>query len=50
MLAILESSAMAIGLEKVSFIPIPRKGDANKCLNYQKIVLMLEVNAQAPSS
>ena len=39
MLAIWESSATAIVLEKVSFIPIPRKGNAKKCSNYQTIVL-----------
>ena len=30
----LESSAVATGLEKVSFISIPKKGNANECLNY----------------
>ena len=30
----LENSAMATGLEKVSFIPIPKKGNAKECSNY----------------
>ena len=30
----LENSAVAIGLEKVSFIPIPKKGNAKECSNY----------------
>ena len=29
----LENSAVATGLEKVSFIPIPKKGYAKECLN-----------------
>ena len=31
---------MATGLEKVSFIPIPKKGNAKECSNYCKIVLI----------
>ena len=31
---------MATGLEKVSFIPIPKKGNAKKCSNYCTIALM----------
>ena len=30
----LENSAVATGLEKVSFIPIPKKGNTKECTNY----------------
>ena len=33
----LENSAVAIGLEKVSFIPLPKKGNAKECSNYHTI-------------
>ena len=36
----LENSAVATGLEKVSFIPIPKKGNAKECSNYCTIVLI----------
>ena len=36
----LENSAVAIELEKVSFIPIPKKGNAKECSNYHTIVLI----------
>ena len=36
----LENSAVATGLEKVSFIPIPKKGNAKKHLNYRTIALI----------
>ena len=36
----LENSAVATGLEKVSFIPIPKKGNTNKCSNYYTIALI----------
>ena len=36
----LENSAVATGLEKVSFIPIPKKGNAKKCSNYHTIALI----------
>ena len=36
----LETSAVATGLEKVSFIPIPRKGNGKECSNYHTIVLI----------
>ena len=36
----LESSAMATGLEKVSFHSIPKKGNAKECSNYRTIALM----------
>ena len=36
----LENSAVATGLEKVSFIPIPKKGNAKECSNYCTITLI----------
>ena len=36
----LENSAVATGLEKVSFIPIPKKGNAKACSNYRTIALI----------
>ena len=33
----LENSAVATGLEKVSFIPILKKGNAKECSNYRTI-------------
>ena len=36
----LENSAVAIGLEKVIFIPIPKKGNAKECSNYCTIALI----------
>ena len=36
----LENSAVATGLETVSFIPIPKKGNAKKCSNYHTIALI----------
>ena len=36
----LENSAVATALEKVSFIPIPKKGNAKECLNYHTITLI----------
>ena len=35
----LEKSAVATGLEKVSFIPIPKKGNAKERANYRSIAL-----------
>ena len=41
----LENSAVATGLEKVSFfIPIPKKGNAKKYLNYCTIVLVSQTS------
>ena len=40
MLANLENSAVATGLEKISFIPIPKKGNAEECSNYHTIALI----------
>ena len=37
----LENSAVATGLEKVSFIPIPKKGNVKECSNYRTIALIL---------
>ena len=36
----LENSAVVIGLEKVSFIPVPKKGNAKECSNYRTIALI----------
>ena len=36
----LENSTMATGLEKVSFNPIPKKGNAQECSNYRTIALI----------
>ena len=36
----LENSAMATGLEKVSFIPIPKKGNAKECSNCHTVALI----------
>ena len=36
----LENSAVATGLEKVSFISTPKKGNAKECSNYGTIVLI----------
>ena len=36
----LENSAVATGLEKSVFIPIPKKGNAKECSNYPKIALI----------
>ena len=35
-----EKSAVATGLENVSFIPIPKKGNAKECSNYCTIALI----------
>ena len=35
-----ENSAVATGLEKVRFIPIPKKGNAKECSNYHTIALI----------
>ena len=36
----LENSSVATGLEKVSFIPIPKKGNAKECSNYHTVALI----------
>ena len=40
MSASLGNSAVATGLEKVSFIPIPKKSNVKECSNYHTIVLI----------
>ena len=35
-----ENSAVATGLERSVFIPIPKKGNAKKCSNYCTIALI----------
>ena len=35
-----ENSAVATGLERSVFIPIPKKGNAKECLNYGTIALI----------
>ena len=35
-----ENTAVATGLEKVSFHPIPKKGNAKECSNYRTIALI----------
>ena len=40
MSANLENSAVATGLEKVSFHSNPKKGNAKECSNYRKIALI----------
>ena len=36
----LENSAVATGLEKVRFHPIPKKGNPKECSNYQTVALI----------
>ena len=36
----LENSVVTIGLEEVSFIPIPKKGNAKECSNYHTTALI----------
>ena len=36
----LENSAVPTGLEKISFIPIPKKGNAKECSNYSTTALI----------
>ena len=42
--AILENSAVATGLEKSVFIPVPKKGNAKECSNYLTIALISHAN------
>ena len=42
--AFLENSTVATGLEKVSFIPIPNKGNAKECTKYPTIALILHAS------
>ena len=36
----LQNTAVATGLEKWAFIPIPKKGNAKECSNYHKIAFI----------
>ena len=38
--ASLENSAVATGLEKSVFTPIPKKGNAKECSNYRTVALI----------
>ena len=40
----LENAAVATGLEKVSFIPIPKKGNVKECSNSPTIVLISQAS------
>ena len=40
----LENSAVATGLERSVFIPIPKKGKAKECSNYRIILLILHTS------
>ena len=40
MSASLENSAVATGLEKVSFIPVPKKSSAKECSDYSTVALI----------
>ena len=44
MLKNLENSAVATGLERSVFIPIPKKGNAKECSNYRTIALILHAS------
>ena len=39
----LENSAVAVGLEKVSFHSIPKKGNAKECSTYYTVALISQV-------
>ena len=40
----LENSVVATGLEKVRFIPIPKKGNAKECSNYRTVALISQAS------
>ena len=40
----LENSAVATGMERLVFIPIPKKGNAKECSNYCTIALLSHTN------
>ena len=40
----LENSAVATGMERLVFIPIPKKGNAKECSNYCTIALISHTN------
>ena len=48
MSANLENSAVATGIEKVRFIPIPKKGNAKECLNYHTIAFISHASKVMP--
>ena len=45
----LENSAVATGLEKSVFIPIPKKGNAKGCSNYHTIALTSQARGHKES-
>ena len=44
----LEHAAVATGLKRSAFIPIPKKGNAKECSNYHKIVLISRASKVIP--
>jgi len=44
MAAYVENSAVATGLERSVFIPIPKKGNAKVCSNYHTIAIILHAS------
>ena len=42
----LENSAVAPGMERAVFIPIPKKGNAIECSNYRTIALISHANSK----
>ena len=40
----LENSAVVTGLEKVSLIPVPKRGNAKECSNYRTVALISHAN------
>ena len=44
MLANLENSAVATGLERSVFIPIPKKGNAKECSDYHIIAVISHIS------
>ena len=46
MSANLENSAVAMGLERSVFIPIPKKGNAKECSSYCTIALILHASKE----
>ena len=46
----LENSALAIGLESLVFIPIPKKGNAKQCSNYHTIALIWHASKIMPQT
>ena len=45
----LENSIVAPGLENISFIPIPKKGNAKECSNYHTIAFISQVRGRKES-